>query len=571
MKNELRTEMERMCKALPQEPPHEVAERVRASGFLSRDALVYSVGYYPDPMDDMRKKKAVMVKCTRCGGESYLEYIKIESGCGHYGCADSYGFRDVTTSEMVMSGDNATCPNCLARCRALRASHIGNRRSYEIDEDNVITVHNVLGHLAVLAWKIFKCVTKEAKVVYGSARMQGVGVIGRKMVRFAGCQHNYNNALTFYSSWQPRYTYEDKLGAFDRMHIFVDSPQTVESTDSANCALDVYMDTPNECYPSSYLETWCGFPQVENLVRQGCQHLLTTVIEKNHVHYGWYVEKQKYKAAGVKDLLNVNEVKPHRILGIEKSEMWVPRVFCYDTFAFYRDIKNGYGVRLSEEQLRIAERSGLSALRELFNSYSAPVERTVNYIGKQQVIAQGVRIDAQYLKDYWEYLRFLYGEVSHSLRFPPKLRKAHDEKMKLYTAAKDELTNSGIVRRAEELANLAWSDDERGLFIRPCLDQAELIAEGKVLDHCVARYGEDIAKRKTSIFFIRRSCEPEAPFFTLEYKDGQINQNRGHGNCNPPPEVKGFANEWLDLIKKGILGDKNGKRDHKCEREPALA
>lgn len=565
MKAELREEMERMCKLLPQEPPYEVAERVRENGFLSRDALVYSVGYYADPMDDMRKKKAVKVKCSACGEESYLEYVKIEGGCGRYGCPDTYGFNDIMTGELVKSGDSATCPNCFNRVTALGAAHIGNRCSYEIDSDNVVTVHNIGGHLTVLAWKISKCVTKEAKVAYAAWRMQGVAVINRHMVRFAGCQHNYSNALTFYPRWQCRYTYEDKLGAFDRMHIFVDSPQTVGSTDSANCALDVYMDSPNACYPSSYLETWCKFPQVENLVRQGCQLIVSDVIEKCQHQYGWYVQKQKYIASEVKNYLDMCEVKPHRMLGIDKVEMALARRFGYDTLAFYRDIKNDYGIRLNEDQLRIAERSQLSGLKALFRDYYAPVERTINYLGRQQELAQGIKIDAQYLKDYWGYLMLLYGEISPSLRYPSRLRKAHNDKMRLYTSAKDELTNAGIIRRASELIDMVWEDERRALSIRPCMDQTELINEGKVLDHCVARYGEDIAKGETSIFLIRRTEEPDKPFFTLEYKDGKINQNRGYENCSPPSVVKEFAEEWLNLIKKGMLG--NGtERNDRAER-----
>ena len=54
---------------------------------------------------------------------------------------------------------------------------------------------------------------------------------------------------------------------------------------------------------------------------------------------------------------------------------------------------------------------------------------------------------------------------------------------------------------------------------------------------------------QTNIFFIRRSEEPDKPYFTLEYKNGAINQNRGYDNQDPPLEVVGFASEWLEYVK----------------------
>ena len=213
MRDAVRKELDRICKLLPQNPPEEVAERIRERGFLSKDALVY---------------KAVKVKCSRCGEEAYLEYLPIANQyChGYGGCPDSYGFRDITTGELVKSGDTATCPSCFNNCMAIGAARIGNKQSYEIDNDYVLTIHNVEGYLTCLGWKIHKCVRKDGGIVYGALKMQGVSVIGKTVVRFVGCQHNYSNAVTFFERWHPRYTYgDDKLSSFDRMPVFIDTPE----------------------------------------------------------------------------------------------------------------------------------------------------------------------------------------------------------------------------------------------------------------------------------------------------------------------------------------------------------
>ena len=552
MREAIRTELNRMCKLLPQNPPEEVAERLRARGFLSKDALIYSIGYYSDPMCDGRRTKSVKVKCSHCGDEAYLEYMPIDNECCHRygGPPDRYGFRDISTGELVWSGQNATCPSCFRRCVAIGAARIGKRESYEIDGDHILTIHNVGGHLTVLGWKVRKCVRKDASIAYGADKMQGVAVIGKTVVRFAGCQHNYSNAITFYANWQPRYTYEDKFSSFDRMHIFVDSPKTVESTDAGNSALDIYVDTCNVSYPVQYLRMWCQYPQIENLVRQGCQHIISDVIEKCTVHYGWYVQKEKCEVNKINCYIGIEEVKPHLMLGIEKTEMPIARAFGFDALRFYRDVKNAHGIRLTPEQLRAAEMAKLHDVRELLCTYNAPVLRTLNYFDKHLHKPYGIKIDARYLIDYWESLKIIYGEVPTALRFPKDLRFAHDKSAKMIAEKTDELINAGITRRAEYLKLYSYTDETVDLTIRPCANQDELIFEGKSLDHCVARYANAIAKGNTSIFFIRKLSNPDVPYYTLEYKNGEISQNRGYKNQDPCEEVVIFANKWLKFANE---------------------
>ena len=549
MKKQIREELDRICPLLPQELPEGVAEKVRKRGFLSKSALVYSIGYYADPMCDGRRTKAVKVKCSECGDETYLEYMPIERGCHGYGPVDRYGFRDVSSGEMVYTGKRATCPSCFRYCEAVGAARIGNSASYQIDYDNVVTVHNVGGHLCVLAWRVNKCVTKAAKVVYGGQKMQGISVIGNTCVRFAGCQHNYSNAVSFFLRWQPRYTWEDKIDRFDRMHIFFDDGvNTVESTDAAHSALFEYIDTATESYPSHYLRTWCKYPQIENLVRQGCQKLVTDVLENSVTHYGWYVQKGKLDLSRVSTYIATEEVKPHRMLGLEKTEMDIARNNLYKAVDFYRDIKREYGIRLSQELLDTVMKAGYHDVRELLRRFSLPVESMLNYLCKQLGKEYSIRIDGKYFMDYLDAVKQLYGNIPISMRFPANLRKAHDEAIKAVAEKQDQIVNEGIIRRAKELEALCFKDERANLLIRPCSDQAELILEGKTLDHCVARYGTDISRGKTSIFFIRTISAPDVPYYTLEYRDGGIAQNRGYKNEDPCEEVVIFANKWLQFV-----------------------
>ena len=96
---------------------------------------------------------------------------------------------------------------------------------------------------------------------------------------------------------------------------------------------------------------------------------------------------------------------------------------------------------------------------------------------------------------------------------------------------------------------LAW--EKNGIFIRPAETQSELKREGEFLHHCVAGYAERHANGGTAIFFIRRSEEPEVPWYTLELdeKNLTVRQNRGKHNCARTEEITEFENLWLEEIK----------------------
>lgn len=84
-----------------------------------------------------------------------------------------------------------------------------------------------------------------------------------------------------------------------------------------------------------------------------------------------------------------------------------------------------------------------------------------------------------------------------------------------------------------------------------------MIIEGKILDHCVGSYAKRHADGQTTIFFIRKTDDPETPYYTLEY-DFEcmcILQNRGFKNCAPPEEVRAFAEKWNERVKGIVTGE----------------
>lgn len=97
---------------------------------------------------------------------------------------------------------------------------------------------------------------------------------------------------------------------------------------------------------------------------------------------------------------------------------------------------------------------------------------------------------------------------------------------------------------------MEWENE--GLIIRLPKDGGELVAEGKNLHHCVGGYADRMADGKTTILLIRRSEEPEVPYYTLEWLDGKVQQCRTvrNGDYRNDKAVEAFVSAWAKRIKK---------------------
>lgn len=79
----------------------------------------------------------------------------------------------------------------------------------------------------------------------------------------------------------------------------------------------------------------------------------------------------------------------------------------------------------------------------------------------------------------------------------------------------------------------------------------DLLIEGKTLNHCVGSYVERIAKRETSIYFLRKKDYLNQPFYTIEIKNGKVQQCRTTNN-QVNPEILSLVSSWIDSNPKMI-------------------
>ena len=167
-----------------------------------------------------------------------------------------------------------------------------------------------------------------------------------------------------------------------------------------------------------------------------------------------------------------------------------------------------------------------------------------------------------FASDYNDYLGFAelldYNLKDLDILYPKNLEKAHDTANKIISNAefkKGELPQ--IARQFKEYQKLfQYKTDD--FIIRPPKRHNEIKQEGNQLQHCVATYAQRIALGETIILFIRKTTEPEKPYFTLNLNPNsfEIIQCRGLHNCDYPLEVKSFIDEWVNKKIKPLKENK---------------
>ena len=171
--------------------------------------------------------------------------------------------------------------------------------------------------------------------------------------------------------------------------------------------------------------------------------------------------------------------------------------------------------------------------------------------------------------DYIDMMKYLERDIKvHNIAFPHELEIAHNEAA-AEQAARLEL--EAMEKEKEELARFAASLEERRKkynfeygehFIRIAETKAEIVKEGKTLEHCVGGYADRHVRGQTTILFLRRSRTPEAALYTIEMDGNQMRQIHGFKNDRNGPAPKAVMKEmldaWMQWLQRGSPRDKAG-------------
>lgn len=161
------------------------------------------------------------------------------------------------------------------------------------------------------------------------------------------------------------------------------------------------------------------------------------------------------------------------------------------------------------------------------------------------------------LKDYGDYLEAVLRlgvRLDKKTLYPADFAEAHDRYIDEAERKKKTIDATNFSRYQLEITGMEEPFIDGRLMIRPAARPQELLKESQMLNHCVRTYIDKVARGITSILFIRRTEEPEKPYFTLELSPkGEVVQCRGNHNCGYPEEVREFIDKWKDWREHTIF------------------
>ena len=550
---------------LPKLPPSNTHEIMTERGMADKQVLLYRCEYVRNPLTG-RNEKMAKVTCSACGESVYMEHLPAE-GCGRGGWA-APGFYHYGLSVPVRHGDSTICHECGKAATAIQVNYVG-RGGYEIDSEIMLSAHKVRGHLCVLDWRICRLMMPDGTVHWRDYRCDGVLVVGGKAIAVSGYYKNFNT-ISWGHPWEARKQFVEKMGKYDKKHVLPIPMDFEDGTDAEKSGFGAYMAPGlTEYYPGAYLRLWTSHKNVENLARQGLGRYLNEVISRSTT-LGYYYQRADFSVEATKAWINWKKAKPHEMIGIDKQDLWVAKTCSLEVVKHFSNLltMSERGVRLTPEQLAAVEEIGvrrvISAVEEQYGGFKPSEVKILNYLIRQQKLHKGIVSGwgLTLLTDYWKSCMDLNeGRVPESLRWPRDIKAAHDDMAASIKYKEDAELAAMFESRSEEMREYAYESATLGMCIRVCETQAEMITEGKVLNHCVGRYTKDHAKGRTTIFLLRRTEEPDKPYYTLEWKNHRINQNHTKNNKLQTAEVLAFEQEWLAHVEKIERKNRNGNQE----------
>ena len=164
--------------------------------------------------------------------------------------------------------------------------------------------------------------------------------------------------------------------------------------------------------------------------------------------------------------------------------------------------------------------------------------KALKYMNRTAEKRADTRLHLGDFRDYWSECRH-FGENldDDAVAFPADLHVAEQrfvERRRREQEEKDAVKRADqdtqIKKRLPELTR-KYGFSFGGLTLRPARDGAEVRREGRQLHHCVGGYVARYAEGETVICVLRRDCDPDMPFRTVEIsRKGKLVQDRGYHN-----------------------------------------
>ncbi|SDZ88341.1 PcfJ-like protein [Lachnospiraceae bacterium NK3A20] len=175
---------------------------------------------------------------------------------------------------------------------------------------------------------------------------------------------------------------------------------------------------------------------------------------------------------------------------------------------------------------------------------------------------KGMRLQDQ-LREYIDYLDMaekrgcdIHSEIIYRNK---RWKHFHDQYVEELNREKEEQRTKKFQGIKKDLARnrklFGWQQGE--YFIRPAESADDIIREGRLQHHCVGAsdtYMLRMTTRESWIVFLRRTSDPDTPYYTIEVDRGRVIQAYAAYDRKPDWDtVNQILREWMRQVKKNFV------------------
>lgn len=310
--------------------------------------------------------------------------------------------------------------------------------------------------------------------------------------------------------------------------------------------------------PEKYLAVWKQIPKMEQIWKAGLSRLTAECF-----HFCDDVQKV---------VLHPDEPGLIRALGLDSAKFRRLRQLDGDTETLaWLQLEKRTGQRITDDMLRWSKKEQISAKDLVFIADRMSLVQIKNYLERQKEYFDGSCQQALTTwQDYLAMAERLHYDTSDEIVYRVrKLRQRHDELVLQSEAGSLEEQASKMAAKyphvnaicVELQEKYAYSDDDYTVLAPQ--DIFEIIKEGRMLHHCVGndgageRYYDRMERRESFIMFLRRTEEPNDPYYTLEIEpDGTVRQKRTlfDRQYEDIEQATEFLIKWQKVIAARLTG-----------------
>lgn len=299
-----------------------------------------------------------------------------------------------------------------------------------------------------------------------------------------------------------------------------------------------------------YLRSYKNYPAYEYLIKLKLYNLVADDIDSyGSPNYGF-----NFEGKNIQEVLGIDRQGLNQLQRLNGD---------YEHLSLIKEAANA-GIQLKDKEIDWAIKTEVRADRFVSLTKYTTVHKVIKYISSSLGLET---IPDNYIQSHWlfgspvtnftrDWLDYLdnctllrYDTKNSMILFPKNLKARHDEVAERVDTEKNKIYNRAVSEMRESLEK-EYVYKDKTFIIRPPKSADEIIKEGQVLRHCVGTgsYIKDMAKGEGIILFVRRTDNPEEPFYTLELSRGRIVQCRGKKNSSMTKDVKKFLDKWQDKV-----------------------